>query len=261
MGKRWYAAVLALLILALAGCAVREVPAEAAEPAGAHTVRVVRVIRPQVKRGEAALYIGMAGQYGAYPFYYEGELMPDQLIAAIGDLTGWDLRLDGPVLRDSSGITVTFAADCALFTGPPESQKEDFFVRDARELCAVALDSVCRTLQWNAVNPKLEDPKAMKVFFRTADGDLALGDAGFTQPADLPYGGLVPGTQVLSARGRFLRTEEDGTGVFDVEGEEISMAPYDGGIAAALSQVTPGLSVDLVYLQGEDGAVLTGVYH
>ena len=41
-----------------------------------------------------------------------------------GDLTGWDLSLDGPVLRDSSGITVTFAEECALFAGPPEPQKE-----------------------------------------------------------------------------------------------------------------------------------------
>ena len=251
-------AVLALLLLILAGCGARTArqPIQDASPA----VRQVRVIRPQAEEKEAALYIGRAGQFGTHPFSYQGELTPDQLIAAIGDLTGWDLRLDGPVLRDRRGITVTFAADCALFTGPPEPQKEDFFVYDAEELCAIALDSVCRTLQWNAVNPKLEDPKAVPVYFRTAGGDLALENIGFTQPADLPYGGLIPGAQVRSAQARLLRLEDSGAAVFDLDGVETAMVPYDGDIASTISQVTPGRTICVVYLQGGEETVLAGVY-
>ena len=259
MNKRRYLTALALLILVLAGCAVRMAPAAAPE-APQSGIRAVRVIRPQVRTGEASLYIGMAGQYGVHAFPYQGELTPDQLIAAIGDLTGWDLRLDGPVLRDASGITVTFAADCALFTGPPEPQKEDFFVQDIQELSAVLLDSVCRTLQWNAVNPKLEDPKSVKVYFRTAAGDLTLEQVPFTQPADLPYGGLLPGAEVRSAQARLLRLTADGAAVFDLDGEELSMSPYDSDIAAALAEVTPGLSVTALYLRTGDEAVLTGIY-
>ena len=259
MNKRWGWAALALAALLLAGCAARVAcqPPQEAE----HTVREVRVIRPQMEQKEATLYLGMAGQYGTYPFPYQGEVTPDQLIAAIGDLTGWDLRLDGPVLQDSSGITVTFAADCALFTGPPEPQKADFFVYSAEELCAVLLDSVCRTIQWNLVNPNLGDPKSLPVYFRTAQGDLCLEDIGFTQPESLSYGGLLPGGQVLSGHGRLLRVTPEGAGVFDLDGAAVSMVPYDSDIASTLSQVTPGLAVTVVYLQGEGDAVLTGVYH
>lgn len=251
------ALILLLLILALVGCGARPAQQPAQE---ADTVREVRVIRPQFEQKEATLYIGMAGQYGTHSFSYQGELTPDQLIAAISALTGWDLRLDGPVLRDRTGITVTFAADCALFTGPPEPQKEDFFVYSAEELCAIALDSVCHTLQWNAVNPKLEDPKSVSVYFRTANGDLALENIGFIQPEAVPYGGLLPDTEACSSRGRLLRIEADGTAVFDLDGTQAAMLPYDDDIATTLSQVTPGQSVTVVYLLGEACATLVGVY-
>ena len=255
--KKRLCAMLALLALVLTGCAVR---ASRVELPPAEPVREVRVIRPQREEKKAALYIGMAGEYTAYPYAYEGEVTPDQLIAAIGDLTGWDLGLDGPVLRDSSGITVTFAADCALFTGPPEPQKEEFFTYDQETLCAMLLDSMCHTLQWNAVNPKLEDPRCLPVYFRTARGDLALEEIGFTQPEDLPYGGLVPGAQVCSGQGRFLRMPSAEEAVFELDGEEVSVSLYDEDVTYTLSQVTPGRVVTVVYLQAEDGAVLTGVY-
>ena len=258
MSKRWRGAALALLVLVLVGCGTRtdrDAPKQAEQ-----TFREVRVVRPRKKCGEAVLYIGRAGQYGTYRLPYEGEAAPDQLLGAIAALTGWDLSLDGPVLRDASGITVTFSERCALFTGPPEPQKEDFFVYDAEELCAIALDSVCRTLQWNAVNPKLEDPKAVPVYFRTAGGDLALENIGFAQPADLPYGGLIPGAQVRSAQARLLRLEDSGAAVFDLDGVETAMVPYDGDIASTISQVTPGRTVCVVYLQGGEETVLAGVY-
>ena len=257
MNKR-FCAVLILLALTLVGCAVQASQAEA--PPAEEPVREVGVIRPRQKEKEAALYIGMAGVYTSYPYTYEGELTPDQLINAIGDLTGWDLRLDGPVLRDASGITVTFAKDCALFTGPPEQQKEAFFVYDQETLCAMLLDSVCHTLQWNAVNPQLEDPRELPVYFRTAQGDLALEGIGFTQPADLPYGGLMPGAQVCSGRGRFLRMPSAAEAVFSLDGEEISMALYDEDVTYTISQVTPGLEVTVVYLRSGEESILTGVY-
>lgn len=258
MSKRWRGAALALLVLVLVGCGTRtdrDAPKQAEQ-----TFREVRVVRPRKKCGEAVLYIGRAGQYGTYRLPYEGEAAPDQLIGAIAALTGWDLSLDGPVLRDASGITVTFSERCALFTGPPEPQREDFFVYDAQELCEVLLDSVCRTLQWNAVNPKLEDPKALPVYFRGPEGNLVLEDIGFTQPEDIPYGGLVPGAEVCCGQGRLLRVTAEGEGIFDMESGQVAMAPYDSDVAAALERVTPGRSVRLVYLLCEEKTILTGIY-
>ena len=258
MHRTSYCLVISLLLLILVGCSTSL--SHGQQPGAGHVVREVRVIRPQVKTGEATLYIGMAGQFAAYPFPYQGEVTPDQLIAAIGDLTGWDLHLDAPVLRDKSGITVTFAQDCALFTGPPEPQKEDFFVYSAEELCTIVLDSVCHTLQWNSVNPKLTDPGLVPIYFRTADGDLSLEAASFTQPEDLPYGGLIPGAQVTSTRGRFLRMLPSQQAVFDLDGQEVTMSLYSEDVAYTLSQVTPGLEVGIVSLRSGTDIVLTMVY-
>ena len=260
MKKSWYGLALAVILLAvvLLGCTFRtsrvELP-EAEEPS-----RKVQVIRAQPKQGEATLYIGMAGQYTMHPYAYEGEATPDQLIAAIAELTGWDLRLDGPILQDSGGIMVTFAADCALFTGPPEPQKEDFFVYSPEELCTTILDSVCHTLQWNIINAKTGDPRTLPVYFRTAAGDLVLEDIGFTQPAGIPYGGLVPDAQVCSAQTRFLGMPSAEEAIFELDGENVSMDIYDEDIAYTAALVTPGLEVSVVYLQSGDVPILTGVY-
>lgn len=255
MKKRWYLMVFCLI--ALVGCAGRTARAET--PEAGEPTREIQVIRARPKEVEAALYIGTAGTYTVYPYIHEGEVTPDQLIAAIADLTGWDLSLDGPIFQNSSGITVTFSPNCALFTGPPEPQKEDFFVYDAQELCATILDSVCHTLQWNVVNENIADPKALSIYFRTSKGDLSLDHIGFVQPAGLPYGGLMPEAQVCSAQGRFLgATAADAT--FELDGETLSMSFYDSDIAATVSRVTPGLEVTIVYLENGDTTVLTGVY-
>ena len=48
--------------------------------------------------------------------------------------------------------------------------------------------------------------------------------------------------------------------MFELDGEEVSVSLYDEDVTYTLSQVTPGRVVTVVYLQAEDGAVLTGVY-
>lgn len=57
-----------------------------------------------------------------------GEVTPENLIAAMGELTGWDLTLseDDPVTTGKGGMTVSFAPESAIFTGPPEEQKDEF---------------------------------------------------------------------------------------------------------------------------------------
>lgn len=258
MKKQRYCIALMLAALGLAGWAARTVRPE--PPAEEAPARQVQVIRAQPEQGEATLYIGRAGEYAAYPYAYEGEATPDQLIAAIGALTGWDLSLDGPVLQGETGITVTFSQDCALFTGPPDPQAEEFFVYDAGELCAAILDSVCHTLQWNAVNEKLADPRLLPVYFRTAAGDLIQEDLDFTQPETIPYGGLIPSARVCAAQCRFLGMRTGGEAIFDLGGQTVSMAVYDGDAARTLSRVTPGLEVEVVYLQSGEETVLTGAY-
>ena len=257
MNRAVYLMVIFLLVLTLVGCSTDRHQADA-EPD--RIAREVRVIRPQVKEGEATLYIGTAGQYETAAFPYLGEVTPDQLVAAIGELTGWNICLDGPILRDKSGITVTFSEDCALFTGPSEQQEAAFPADNHDALCATLLDSVCHTLQWNIVNPKLADPGLLPVYFRTVSGDLVLEELPFTQPEALPYGGLIPGTHVCSAQGRFLRMTPAGEATFDLDGQEVTMSLYDEDVAYTLSQVTAGAAINIVYLRGEANTILTRVY-
>lgn len=69
-----------------------------------------------------------------------------ELIAEIAALTGWNLSLGDQVYDGKGGMTVTFGADCALFTGPPEVQNEEFHVYSAEELAETVLDNIGVTI-------------------------------------------------------------------------------------------------------------------
>lgn len=56
----------------------------------------------------------------------EGKLTPDALIQGIADLTGWDLTLAEEVISGKGGMSVCLSSESALFTGPPDPQKEEF---------------------------------------------------------------------------------------------------------------------------------------
>ena len=138
------------------------------------------------------LYIGSVNSDGsesftAYPFVGSGELTPESLIAAMANLTGWDLTLstDDPVTSGPGGMTVSFAPESAIFTGPPEEQKDEFHMYSTEQLCYTIFDSVQKTLQEN-FSPA--DPSALDVYFCT-DGsqEIVIENLGITLPIDTPY--------------------------------------------------------------------------
>lgn len=135
------------------------------------------------------LRVGMDGKFTDYPWEYTGELNdagvvpPAEAIAALGELTGWDLSLGEQVTDGKGGMTVTFGANCVLFTGPPENQNEEFHVYSADELAETVLDSIRQTLVMN-----YGGAEGLNVYFCGPDGgDLVLDNIGVTISRLEPY--------------------------------------------------------------------------
>jgi hypothetical protein len=202
--------VLVCLLAVLSGCQAQstesaETVAEDTQPLETpETVEVVEDTRPiepaettetavtedtqPAEDAEAAssgsLYIFLGGEdYTVYP--YQGESTPDALVAGIAELTGWNLSLADDITDGKGGMTVSFAADACLFTGPPQTQQEAFYVADAYQLTFAVLDSVQKTLQaWaSPVNPDSVDV----YFCQAGDLPLTLETLGVTWPMDTPY--------------------------------------------------------------------------
>ena len=138
------------------------------------------------------LYIGTYdsegnGSFQEFPFVSSGEVTPENLISAMAELTGWNLTLseDDPVTSGKGGMTVSFAPESAIFTGPPEEQKDEFHVYSSDQLCYEIFDSVKKTLQEN-FSP--ENPEALDVYYCT-DGstEIELENLGVVLPMDEPY--------------------------------------------------------------------------
>ena len=87
-------------------------------------------------------------------------------------------------------MTVDFANTSALVVGPPDPQKEEFFVYDNVQLTQTILDSIQRTLQYNFNDPELGDPSNLDVFFCLEGGDVSLEGGAFV-PHTQPYQGLM----------------------------------------------------------------------
>ncbi len=94
------------------------------------------------------VYIGTkANGFTDYPIVYEGELTAEKLIQGIADLTGWDLTLAEDVISGKGGMSVCLSGESALFTGPPDPQREEFHMYDVGQLAETILDSIQKTLQ------------------------------------------------------------------------------------------------------------------
>ena len=134
-----------------------------------------------------SLYIGMAGNFDTYP--YTGEVTPENLVLAISKLTGWDLTLAQAIESDKNSITVTFSKKCALYSGPPSPQKEEFFVYDIAQLAQTILDSIQMTFQQNFVDVMAgENPDSLKVYYKDEDdAPIYLEVIDKTVPLDEPY--------------------------------------------------------------------------
>lgn len=140
------------------------------------------------------LYIGTDDQFQQYQETYQGPLndlgmVPaESVVAEMAELTGWNLDLAGDITTGKGGITVTFAETCALFSGPPQVQKEEFHVYDSYQLDQTILDSVKKTLQNWAVVPGKGDPDSVDIYYCGPDGkDLVLINSGWTILSTQPY--------------------------------------------------------------------------
>lgn len=155
-------------------------------------------IQPSDTQDDAArtvtLYIGTGDQFQQYQETYRGALNdlgmvpPEGVVAEMAELTGWNLDLAGDITTGKGGLTVTFAETCALFSGPPEVQKDEFHVYDSYQLDQTILDSVKKTLQNWAVVPGQGDPNSVDVYYCGPDGkDLVLINSGWTISSTQPY--------------------------------------------------------------------------
>lgn len=136
----------------------------------------------------ATLYIGTkAGGFTEYPMIYQDELTPEALIQGIADRTGWDLTLAEPVVSGKGGMSVCLSSESALFMGPPDPQKEEFYMFGAEQLAETILDSIQKTLQKGFV---LEpgDPDMLDIWYYTEGNQpLELPNLGLSWPIDQPY--------------------------------------------------------------------------
>ena len=136
----------------------------------------------------ATLYIGTRAQgFTEYPLSYEGELTPELLIQGIADLTGWDLTLAEPVVSGKGGMSVCRSENSALFTGPPELQKDEFHMFSAEQLAETLLDSIQKTLQ-EGFTLEGGNPDALDVwYFLKGEQPLVLPELGLSWALDRPY--------------------------------------------------------------------------
>lgn len=169
-------------------------PEEGTSPEGAPEESTLPVTQGQEEESsetavsEGVLYIGTRDRgFDQYPITYEGEITPEVLIAEIGNLTGWDMTLAEEVTVGKGGMSVCFAASSALFVGPPDPQKEEFFVFDAEQLSQTILDSVQKTLQMAFVGEG-GDPDTLNIYYyMEGDKPLELPAIGKTWTIDQPY--------------------------------------------------------------------------
>lgn len=92
-----------------------------------------------------------------------------------------------PVISGKGGMSVCLSNESALFTGPPDPQKDEFHMYDTEQLAETILDSIQKTLQENFT---LEggNPEALDIwYYMEGEQPLTLPDLGMSWPIDQPY--------------------------------------------------------------------------
>lgn len=184
--------ILLALCLGLAGCAqpapsqsgVPENPASPETPTSSEE----NLGGASSHESTAVLYIGTkAAGFQEYPISYEGELTPELLIQGISELTGWDLTIAGEVTTGKGGMSVCFSGESALFSGPPDPQKDEFHVFSADQLAETILDSIQKTLQEGFTGEGGNPDELDIYYFLEGEQPLELPDLGLSWPLDQPY--------------------------------------------------------------------------
>ena len=136
----------------------------------------------------AMVYIGTkTNGFTEYPMTYDGELTPEKLIQGIADLTGWDLTLAEDVISGKGGMSVCLSSKSALFTGPPDPQREEFHMYDVGQLAETILDSIQKTLQ-EGFTGEGGDPDTLDIwYYMEGDQPLELPILNLSWPIDQPY--------------------------------------------------------------------------
>lgn len=131
------------------------------------------------------LYISTGNQNYQNFSFTGSEVTPDTLVQGIADLTGWNLELADTITSGKGGMTVSFSGSSAIFSGPPEVQKDEFHVYDAESMVFAVLDSIQMTLQ-NYASPV--NPSSVDIYFcMEGDVPITLDNLGVTLPMDQPY--------------------------------------------------------------------------
>ena len=155
--KSGYLLIIVMVLVVLSGCTGKDMEQET-----------------ETKKTSADLYIGYDSiGYKTYAVELEGEMSPEKLITAIEDLTGWDLSLHDEVSQGKGGMTVNFAKDSALITGPPTEQKEEFRVYDVTTFTKMVLDSIKETLQ-NSYVTEEGNPDELAIFYSVEDHNIEI---------------------------------------------------------------------------------------
>lgn len=202
--KKHILMIAALLCLILAGCS-QPAPSQEGEPVQDPSVTVsappvetpTEALSPAEVSAEptapavgqaAMVYIGTkAGGFTDYPIVYDGELTPEKLIQGIADLTGWDLTLEDEITSGKGGMSVCLSSESALFTGPPDPQKEEFHMYDVGQLAETILDSIQKTLQMGFTGEG-GDPDTLDIWYCMEDGQpLEIPALGISWTTDQPY--------------------------------------------------------------------------
>ena len=182
--------LLFLMLFSLSACAVRQIETSSSESSSseASSQESSSQEAPGTAANEAILYIGTRESgFKEYPMTYEGTLTPEILIEGIAELTGWDMTLAAEVTTGKGGMSVCFANSSALFMGPPEPQKEEFFMFAADQLAQTLLDSTQKTLQMGFTG-KGGNPDALDIYYyMEGEKPLSLPNIGREWPLDQPY--------------------------------------------------------------------------
>ena len=124
------------------------------------------------QQSDKKLFIGLSNSLKEVP--YSGEETPEALIAALAEETGWNLTLAKPVEEGpyENTLCVAFAGDSAIYTAPPDPQKDEYHIFDVEDLIYTVLNSTAETLVQNL---ELDG-----VYFASPDGgDLDFENGGY----------------------------------------------------------------------------------
>ena len=138
------------------------------------------------EKNKVDLYIGTRNNFKTYEVETYEEVTPDMLINEISKLTDWDLSLSEPVTTGKGGMSVTFSPECALVTGPPIEQKDEFHVFDSIGLSQMILDSIQETFLKNFII-KENDTTILDIYFSIDGKNINIPDLGKEIPFDKPY--------------------------------------------------------------------------